>query len=150
MAGRGVSGQLGAMLPAGSPNRDGSATQALRRCCCFKGGCPVCFSSKTHKRGRMPGLGRNPGLTRTFHLTCSNLTSVSPHLLWGALARICQDRLGAPGGLSPLSIQLLVSAQVMSSWFMSSSLTLGSALTGRSLLEILSLSLCPFPCSLSK
>ena len=52
-----------------------------------------------------------------------------------------------PGWLRWLSIQLLISAQVMISWFMSSSPASGCALTVRSLLEILSLplSLCP-PC----
>ena len=43
-----------------------------------------------------------------------------------------------PGWLSQLSVQLLVSAQVMISWFMSSSLALGSVLTVRSPLGILS------------
>ena len=50
---------------------------------------------------------------------------------------------GAPEWLSLLSVRLSVSAQVMISWFVSSSPTLGSALTGRSLLGILSL--CPSP-----
>ena len=48
---------------------------------------------------------------------------------------------GLPGWLSWLSVRPLVSAQVMISQFMSSSPVLGSALTARSLLGILSLSL---------
>ena len=48
---------------------------------------------------------------------------------------------GAPGWLSQLSIELLVLAQVMISWFMRSSPTLGSVLTLQSLLGIPSLSL---------
>ena len=47
----------------------------------------------------------------------------------------------APEWFSWLSIQLLVSAQVMISWFVGSSPTLGSALVVQSLLGILSLSL---------
>ena len=50
---------------------------------------------------------------------------------------------GAPGWRSQLSIQLLISAQVMVSWLMGSSPALGSVLTVQSLLGILSLSLCP-------
>ena len=52
---------------------------------------------------------------------------------------------GAPGWLSRLSVQLLVLAQVVISWFVSSNPTSGSVLTVRSLLGILSpsLSLCP-------
>ena len=46
---------------------------------------------------------------------------------------------GAPGWLSWLSIRLLVSAQVMISWFMRSSPTSGSALTAWNLPGILSL-----------
>ena len=55
--------------------------------------------------------------------------------------------VGAPGWLSQLSVQLLVSTQVMISWFVSSNPALGSALTVQSLLGILSLSLplCPSP-----
>ena len=52
---------------------------------------------------------------------------------------------GAPGWLSGLSVPLLVSAQVMISQFVGSSPTSGSALTAQSLLEILSLPLCPSP-----
>ena len=61
-------------------------------------------------------------------------------------------KLGAPGWLSWLSVQLLVSAHIMISQFGSSSPTLGFALIARNLLEILSLflSLCLSPaCSLS-
>ena len=47
--------------------------------------------------------------------------------------------MGAPGWLSPLSIQLLISAQVRISQFMSSSPALGSVLAVQSLLGILSL-----------
>ena len=47
---------------------------------------------------------------------------------------------GAPGWLSQLSSRLLISAQVMISRFMRSSLRLGSVLTMRSLLGILCLS----------
>ena len=51
---------------------------------------------------------------------------------------------GAPGWLSQLRVQLVISAQVMISRFMGSSPTLGSALTVWSLLGILSFSL-PLP-----
>ena len=47
---------------------------------------------------------------------------------------------GVPGCFSQLSVLLLVSAQVMISWFMSSSPASGSALTAQSRLGILSLS----------
>ena len=50
---------------------------------------------------------------------------------------------GAPGWLSGLSVQLLVSAQVMISRFMASSPASGSVLTAQSLLGILSLSSSP-------
>ena len=59
---------------------------------------------------------------------------------------------GMPGWFSQLSIQLLISAQVMISPFLNSSPTQGSALTIQNLLGLLSLSLplCPFPiCILS-
>ena len=46
---------------------------------------------------------------------------------------------GVPGWLSQLSIWLLISAQAMISWFMSSNPASGSVLTVRSLLGILSL-----------
>ena len=55
---------------------------------------------------------------------------------------------GAPGWLSQLSVLLLVSAQVMISQFMSSRPVLGSVLTARSPLGILSLPLSlPLPYS---
>ena len=60
--------------------------------------------------------------------------------------------LGVPGQLIQLSVQLLVSAQVMISWFVGSSSTLDSVLTVQSLLRILSLPLSappPFVLSLS-
>ena len=50
---------------------------------------------------------------------------------------------GAPGWLSHLHIRLLVSAQVVISWFVSWSPASGSVLTVQSLLGILSL--CPSP-----
>ena len=50
------------------------------------------------------------------------------------------NKRGAPGWLSRLSVRLLVSAQVVISWFVSSSLASGSVLTVRSLLGILALS----------
>ena len=53
--------------------------------------------------------------------------------------------MGVSGWLSRLSIQLLISAQVMILQFMGSSPTLGSALTAENLLGILSLSATP-PC----
>ena len=59
---------------------------------------------------------------------------------------------GAPGWLSGLSSRLLVSAQVMISWFVSLSPALGSARIAPSLLGILSLPLSlplPHSCSLS-
>ena len=62
------------------------------------------------------------------------------------------DCRGAPGWPSGLSIQLLVWAQVMISWFVTLRPASGCALTARSLLGILSLtlSLCSSPaCSLS-
>ena len=49
------------------------------------------------------------------------------------------DLLGAPGWLSRLSIQLLISVHVMISWLVRSSPMLGSALRAQSLLGILSL-----------
>ena len=49
--------------------------------------------------------------------------------------------MGAPGWLSQLSLRLLVLAQIMILWFAVLSLTLGSALTARDLLRILSLPL---------
>ena len=49
--------------------------------------------------------------------------------------------------LSQLSVQLLILAQVIISWFVSSSPTLGSTLTAQNLLgsRSLFLSLCPSP-----
>ena len=52
---------------------------------------------------------------------------------------------GAPRWLSPLSVQLLISAQIIISQFASLSPVSGSALMVRSLLGILSPSLCPSP-----
>ena len=58
--------------------------------------------------------------------------------------------LGATGWLSQLSVQLLISAQVMILWFVSSSPASGSSPTAQSLLGILSLPLSlPLPCLLS-
>ena len=54
-------------------------------------------------------------------------------------------KLRAPGWLSGLSVPLLISVQVMNSWFMSSSTASGSILTARSQLGILSPSLCSPP-----
>ena len=57
---------------------------------------------------------------------------------------------GVPGWLSWLSVQLLVLAQVVISWIVSSSLTSVSLLTAWSLLDILSLPFSvPLSCSLS-
>ena len=56
-------------------------------------------------------------------------------------------RPGAPGKLSQLSVQLLISAQVTISQFMRSSPALGSALTAWSLLRIVSLPSVSLPCS---
>ena len=55
--------------------------------------------------------------------------------------------IGVPGRVSPLSAQLLISAQVTISRFVGRGPRAGPALTARSLLGILSrsLSLCPFP-----
>ena len=50
-------------------------------------------------------------------------------------------RMGAPGWLSRLNIQLLISAWVMSAQFVGWSLVSGSALTAQSLPGILSLPL---------
>ena len=52
-----------------------------------------------------------------------------------------------PGWLSRLSIQALISAQVMILWFVGLSPKSDSTLTAQSLIEILSLSLylCPYP-----
>ena len=52
-------------------------------------------------------------------------------------------RAGVPGWLSPLSVRLLVSAQVMISWLVGSSPTSGSVLAEKGLFGILSL--CPPP-----
>ena len=51
------------------------------------------------------------------------------------------DIRGLPGWLSQLRVQLLISAQVMISWYVGWSLVLGSVLTSQSLLGVLSL--CP-------
>ena len=51
------------------------------------------------------------------------------------------ENVGVPGWLSGLNIQLLISAQVMISWFMGLSPTSGSALTAWSLLGVPSPSL---------
>ena len=64
---------------------------------------------------------------------------------------------GAPGGLSQMSIRLLISAQVMISWFVGLIPVSGSMLAAQSLFGILSLSLslchppppAPLTCSLS-
>ena len=56
-----------------------------------------------------------------------------------------EKNLGAPGGPSRLSVQCLVSAQVMISQFVSSSPESGSGMTVQSLLGIPSLSLCVPP-----
>ena len=56
-------------------------------------------------------------------------------------SRNLNDVIGALGWLSQLNIWLLTLAQVMISWFMSSSPTSGSSLTAQSLLGILSLPL---------
>ena len=61
------------------------------------------------------------------------------------LSHCIKGYFGAPGGLSQLSIQLLILAQVMISRFMNSSPVLGSVLTVQSLLGILSPSLCLYP-----
>ena len=75
--------------------------------------------------------------------TCrpSSLERISPSF-GKTLKRI---NVRAPGWLSRLSNRILISAQVMISWFVGSRPTLGSALTAQSLLGILSLclSLCP-------
>ena len=70
-------------------------------------------------------------------------------LLWTPLDN---SSPGVPWWLSWLSVQLLISVQVMTSWFVSSSPASDFALTVQSLLEILSLplSLFLFPtCTLS-
>ena len=64
---------------------------------------------------------------------------------WVSLAKGLSLFYVAPGWLSWFSIQLMVSAQVMVSWFMSSSPTSGSVLTVCSLLGILSPSLSAAP-----
>ena len=59
-----------------------------------------------------------------------------------SLVFLCKRQmLGASGWLSRLSIRLLMSAQVMISWFVGSSPAWGTALTAWSLLGILSLPL---------
>ena len=75
-----------------------------------------------------------------------------PVILYGMGRRDCEypiimPALGISGWLSRWSIQVLILAQLMISCFMSSSPELGSVLTVRSLLGILSLSLsfCPSP-----
>ena len=55
------------------------------------------------------------------------------------------NKTRAPGWLSRLSVQLLVSTQVVISQFVGSSPASGSVLTARSLLGIFSPSLCPSP-----
>ena len=54
------------------------------------------------------------------------------------MSRIRNEKTGAPGWVCQLSVRLLVSAQVVISWFVSSSPSLGSALIGWSLLGTLS------------
>ena len=65
------------------------------------------------------------------------------HHFWmgtGMSHEICYiKKSGALGWLSRLSVRLLTSAQVMISWFMGSSLELGSTLTVQRLLGILAL-----------
>ena len=64
--------------------------------------------------------------------------SSSPTL--GVEIALKKEKSGAPGWLSGLSVELLASAQVVISWFVSSSPALGSALAVQNLLGILSLS----------
>ena len=71
---------------------------------------------------------------------------------YNSLKILLKKTLGVPGGLSQLSVRLLVSAQVAISQFVGLSPASGSMLTVWNLLGILSLpfSLCPSPaCSLS-
>ena len=68
-------------------------------------------------------------------------------------ARVCKHgRNGAPGGLGRLSVQLLISAQVVTSrfGFVSWGRALGSVLTEQRLLGVLSLLSLPLPLLLSK
>ena len=73
-------------------------------------------------------------------------TSANPEFL---MQKLKPEKLGPgmPGWLSRLSIQLLVSAQVMLSQFVRLSPKSGSVLTAQSLLGILSFSLCLSLCS---
>ena len=78
---------------------------------------------------------------------CSQVSSYSlVPALYSLSCALVQDLyiLGEPGWLSRLSVQLLISAQVTISRFVGSSPVSGSALTVRSLLGILSLSLSLF------
>ena len=93
-----------------------------------------------------------------FHEAPPSVVSFAPWTTCeGCLNRVtqtgCLQRqkfIGVSGWFSGLSIQLLILAQFVISWFMSSSPTTSFALTTRSLLGILSLpaSLCPSPPSL--
>ena len=74
---------------------------------------------------------------------CWGLFLCQPSVILGELK---QKEFGVLKQLSWLSVQLLVSAQIMISWFTGWSLTWGSVLTVQSLLGVLlSLSLCPSP-----
>ena len=77
-----------------------------------------------------------PGLNNTFQRIMRRIYSQNIKLH------------GARGWLNQLSVQFLISAQVMISWFVSSSPALGSVLTAWSLLGILSPSLSALPYSL--
>ena len=79
----------------------------------------------------------------TKGLDLDSLVGNSDDPTWGKIPK--KGAAGAPEWLSRLSVQLLVLAQVMISWFMSLSPALGSVLTVQNLPGILSL-----PLSLSK
>ena len=99
-------------------------------------------------RGRreLPGAGTLLYLDRRAGYTGASICYNSPNDTFQAVLTcnfLKSQPPGARGWLSRLSVRLLVSAQVMTSWFLSSSPTLGSTPTVRSLLGILSL--CPSP-----
>ena len=107
----------------------------------------VCFLCLAHSRypenakekGRPSPLAQQGGLKLN-----NNKNSLSENTPFGKL--LGGVRLGVPGWLSRLTVRILVSAQVMISWFVGPSPVLGSTLPVRSLLGILSL--CP-SCTLS-
>ena len=88
----------------------------------------------------MAQLVKYPTLDLSSHFDLMVLSS-SPTLGFMLGMKTNKNKIGAPGWFGRLSVQLLISAQVMISQFVSSSPTSGSVLSPWSLLGILSPSL---------